>query len=82
MVVGDIMLDRFIFGNVHRISPEAPVPVVRSMEEKYSLGGCGNVLRNLINLGVQTSIVSFVGGDQAGEKIKQNLKKRLSLLNL
>ena len=41
------MLDRFIFGNVHRISPEAPVPVVRSIEEKYSLGGCGNVLRNL-----------------------------------
>ena len=52
LVIGDIMLDRFIFGNVHRISPEAPVPVVRSVEEKYSLGGCGNVLRNLINLGV------------------------------
>ena len=61
LVIGDIMLDRFIFGNVHRISPEAPVPVVRSIEEKYSLGGCGNVLRNLINLGVQASIVSFVG---------------------
>ena len=41
LVIGDIMLDRFIFGNVHRISPEAPVPVVRSIEEKYSLGGCG-----------------------------------------
>ena len=76
LVIGDIMLDRFIFGNVHRISPEAPVPVVRSVEEKYSLGGCGNVLRNLINLGVQASIISFVGKDQAGEKIKQNLKKK------
>ena len=76
LVVGDIMLDRFIFGNVHRISPEAPVPVVRSMEEKYSLGGCGNVLRNLISLGAQASIVSFVGADQAGKKIKQDLKKK------
>ncbi len=76
LVVGDIMLDRFIFGSVHRISPEAPVPVVRSMKEKYSLGGCGNVLRNLINLGAQTSIISFVGADQAGKKIKQDLKKK------
>ena len=47
LIIGDIMLDRFIFGNVHRISPEAPVPIVQSVEEKYSLGGCGNVLRNL-----------------------------------
>ena len=76
LVVGDIMLDRFIFGNVHRISPEAPVPVVRSIEEKYSLGGSGNVLRNLINLGVKASIISFVGKDQAGEKIRQHLKKK------
>ena len=74
LVIGDIMLDRFIFGNVYRISPEAPVPIVRSMEEKYSLGGCGNVLRNLINLGVQASIVSFVGSDQAGGKIKEDIK--------
>ena len=42
LVIGDIMLDRFIFGNVYRISPEAPVPIVHSMEEKFSLGGCGN----------------------------------------
>ena len=76
LVVGDIMLDRFIFGNVHRISPEAPVPVVRSVKEKYSLGGCGNVLRNLMNLGAQASIIGFVGKDQAGEKIKQHLKKK------
>ena len=76
LVVGDIMLDRFIFGNVHRISPEAPVPIVQSKEEKYSLGGCGNVLRNLINLGVRASIVSFVGVDQAGKKIQQDLKKK------
>ena len=76
LVIGDIMLDRFIFGNVHRISPEAPVPIVQSIEEKYSLGGCGNVLRNLINLGVRASIVSFVGSDHAGEKIKEDLKQK------
>ena len=74
LVVGDIMLDRFIFGNVHRISPEAPVPVVHSVEEKYCLGGCGNVLRNLANLGVEASVVSVIGEDQAGKKIKQDLK--------
>ena len=76
LVIGDIMLDRFIFGNVHRISPEAPVPIVQSMEEKHSLGGCGNVLRNLINLGVRASIVSFVGSDQAGKNIKEDLKHK------
>tara|TARA_B100000900_G_scaffold377127_1_gene360317 strand:+ start:1752 stop:2699 length:948 start_codon:yes stop_codon:yes gene_type:complete len=76
LVIGDIMLDRFIFGYVNRISPEAPVPVVHTTEEKYSLGGCGNVLRNLINLGAQTSIISFVGVDQAGKKIKQDLIKK------
>ena len=70
------MLDRFIFGNVHRISPEAPVPVVHSIEEKYCLGGCGNVLRNLANLGVKASVVSAIGEDQAGKKIKQDLKKK------
>ena len=76
LVVGDIMLDRFIFGNVERISPEAPVPVVRSVKEKYSLGGCGNVLRNLINLGVNASVVSIVGKDQAGRKIIEDLTKK------
>ena len=82
LVIGDIMLDRFIFGDVYRISPEAPVPIVRSMEEKYSLGGCGNVLRNLINLGAQTSVISFVGVDQAGKKIQQDLKKKAFQLDL
>ncbi len=76
LVIGDIMLDRFIFGNVHRISPEAPVPIVCSLEEKYSLGGCGNVLRNFINLGGQASIVSLIGVDQAGSKIKNDLNKK------
>ncbi len=74
LVIGDVMLDKFIFGDVDRISPEAPVPVVRCMEEKYSLGGCGNVLRNLVNLGVKASIISFIGQDQAGDRICDDLK--------
>ena len=81
LVFGDVMLDRFIFGNVNRISPEAPVPIVQSVEEKYSLGGCGNVLRNLINLGVEAFIVSYIGCDQAGEKIKYQLKTKNVLIN-
>ena len=83
LVVGDIMLDRFIFGNVHRISPEAPVPIVRSVEEKYCLGGCGNVIRNLTNMGLYASVVSIVGNDQAGKKIMKDLsKKRISTKTL
>ena len=83
LVVGDIMLDRFIFGVVDRISPEAPVPVVRSFEEKNSLGGCGNVLRNLVNLGVNASIISYIGKDQAGDEIIDNLiRKGISSENI
>ena len=74
LVVGDIMLDRFIFGTVARISPEAPVPIVQCRKEKYTLGGCGNVFRNLINLGVQASIFSAVGKDRAGKLIIEKLK--------
>ena len=83
LVVGDIMLDRFIFGVVDHISPEAPVPVVRSFEEKNSLGGCGNVLRNLVNLGVNASIISYIGKDQAGDEIIDNLiRKGISSENI
>ena len=83
LVVGDIMLDRFIFGYVNRISPEAPVPVVQSAKEEYCLGGCGNVLRNLTNLGVKASVVSLVGYDRAGENIIMGLRdKKISTKNI
>ena len=75
------MLDRFIFGNVERISP-APVPVVRSFEEKYILGGCGNVLRNLINLGVNSSVISCVGTDHREKKLLDELKKKIFQLKI
>ena len=49
LVVGDLMLDKYIFGDVERISPEAPVPIVTLKNEEQMLGGCGNVIRNLNN---------------------------------
>lgn len=76
VVVGDLMLDHYINGTVDRISPEAPVPVVRNQSERDMLGGCGNVVRNLHNLGAQTSVVSLIGDDAAGEQIRKNLARR------
>ena len=76
LVIGDLMLDRYIFGETTRISPEAPVPVVKFSNEKFMLGGCGNVVRNLDNLGVKTSIISAIGNDVAGEKILDELRNR------
>ena len=67
LVVGDLMLDKFIFGTVDRISPEAPVPIVKLEKEEQMLGGCGNVIRNLDNLGIKTSLCSIVGQDLAGD---------------
>ena len=75
LVVGDIMLDHYIYGKVDRISPEAPVPVVRCMNESDTLGGCGNVIRNLTNIGVKTSVVTAVGNDFTGRLIIQKLKE-------
>ncbi len=76
LVIGDIMLDRYIFGETTRISPEAPVPIVKFFNEKFMLGGCGNVVRNLDNLGVKTSIISAIGNDAAGKKIIDELRNR------
>jgi len=83
LIIGDLMLDKFIFGNVERISPEAPVPIVKLQNEKHMLGGCGNVIRNLNNLGVKASLVSVVGQDLAGDLlIEQLLKKDISVSNV
>ena len=73
LVIGDIMLDKFIYGNVNRISPEAPIPIVDYIEERKMLGGCGNVIKNLINIGVDASIISVIGRDSYGEMIKDQL---------
>lgn len=71
MVVGDIILDRYIWGNVERISPEAPVPVVEVSQTEDRLGGAGNVVRNLRSLGAQVGICGFIGNDAEGTIVRR-----------
>ncbi len=67
-VVGDLILDEFIWGRVDRISPEAPVPVVEVTRESEHLGGAANVARNLVSLGARVRLVGILGGDDAGRR--------------
>ncbi len=69
LVVGDIMLDRYWFGEVDRISPEAPVPVVRVARREDRLGGAANVARNIAALGAKVVLVGVVGADEAGARV-------------
>src|SRR5207253_10717213 len=71
LVVGDVMLDRYWFGEVSRISPEAPVPVVRVERREERLGGAANVARNAAALGAQTGLLGVVGQDEAGDAVQQ-----------
>ncbi len=74
LVVGDVMLDKYYFGEVSRISPEAPVPIARVINVSETLGGAANVAHNLALLGCQTSIIGQVGADAHGEKFLALLK--------
>lgn len=69
LVVGDVMLDQFIWGNVVRISPEAPVPVVDFHSENYMPGGAANVARNLVALNTSTELFGAIGRDEAADKL-------------
>ena len=71
LVVGDVMLDRYWFGSVDRISPEAPVPVLAVKSEESRAGGAANVAHNLLALGAQSHLLSVVGDDDAGREIKR-----------
>jgi rfaE bifunctional protein kinase chain/domain len=73
LVVGDIMLDQFIWGNVARISPEAPVPVVDFERESFMPGGAANVARNLTALGVNTELLGVAGRDHAADQLRRML---------
>ena len=73
LCVGDIMLDRFVYGVVERISPESPVPVLRVTHERAGLGGAGNVAHNIATLGAEVALVAVVGDDSAGEQISSLL---------
>ena len=73
LVVGDVMLDRYWFGDVERISPEAPVPVVRVTRREDRLGGAANVAKNAAALGAQVGLLSVVGRDEPGERVAELL---------
>lgn len=75
LVVGDLMLDRYITGSVDRISPEAPVPVVRVESESFALGGAGNVAANVMALGASCEVVGGVGDDSEGHLLKEHLQE-------
>ena len=73
LVVGDVMLDQFIWGGVSRISPEAPVPVVDFSRESFMPGGAANVARNLVSLATPTELFGAIGNDDAGRKLQKIL---------
>jgi D-beta-D-heptose 7-phosphate kinase/D-beta-D-heptose 1-phosphate adenosyltransferase len=75
LVVGDLLLDKYIRGQVERISPEAPVPVVRVISESFSPGGAANVVSNLCALGAKTIVVGRIGEDTEGEMLTELLRK-------
>lgn len=75
VVVGDVMLDQFVWGAVSRISPEAPVPVVDFQRESFMPGGAANVARNLTSLNVPTSLLGVVGEDAPGAQLKELLRE-------
>jgi D-glycero-beta-D-manno-heptose-7-phosphate kinase len=76
LVVGDAMLDRYFFGDVERISPEAPVPVVRVTREEARLGGAANVALNIRSLGANVTLVTVVGNDEPAMKLQQLLQEK------
>ncbi len=74
VILGDVMLDEFVWGDVSRISPEAPVPVVDVRRESVHLGGAANVLANVVALGACACVVGVVGDDSAGDRLRTSLK--------
>jgi D-beta-D-heptose 7-phosphate kinase/D-beta-D-heptose 1-phosphate adenosyltransferase len=73
LVVGDLMVDRYVRGDIHRISPEAPVPVLARADETFVLGGAANVAHNLTRLGARVQCVGILGRDDAGARAKEGL---------
>src|ERR1051325_1841761 len=75
LCVGDLMLDEFVYGEVSRISPEAPAPVIAARRSETNIGGAGNVARNIASLGGRCIFVGLVGEDEAGKTLKDALAK-------
>ncbi|MEW6444072.1 MAG: D-glycero-beta-D-manno-heptose-7-phosphate kinase [bacterium] len=76
LILGDLILDQYIWGEVHRISPEAPIPVVEVLRETFSLGGAANVAHNARSLGARVEVCGVVGGDAYGRKILEMLREK------
>ena len=76
LVIGDVMLDKYIFGEVTRISPEAPVPILEKQSESYRMGGAANVAANLAGLGIKTFLCGIVGRDHNAQLLKDLLKNK------
>jgi rfaE bifunctional protein kinase chain/domain len=75
LVVGDVVLDFYLFGQINRISAEAPVPIVDIEEEEYRLGGAANVILNISGLGAKATLLTMIGEDESGKKVIQLLKE-------
>src|SRR6266446_2993594 len=75
LVVGDAMLDRYWFGEVSRISPEAPVPIVKFVRAEEQPGGAANVARNAAALGARVSLLSVIGDDEPGGTLQQLIER-------
>ena len=76
VVVGDVILDVYFMGEVQRLSPEAPVPIVRVKEKSTTLGGAGNVALNVAGLGTGVVLLAVCGDDAAGERLSEILRQR------
>ena len=75
LVLGDLILDHYVWGKVHRVSPEAPVPVVHVDSESYRMGGAANVYHNIITLGGQAELCGVVGADHIGKKFLADIRR-------
>lgn len=82
LVIGDLILDEYIFGNVQRISPEAPIPIVETSHRDYRAGGAGNVAMNIAEMGGIPLLCGVSGNDDAAEKMKLILAKRMLTDNI
>ncbi|MFN4241777.1 MAG: D-glycero-beta-D-manno-heptose 1-phosphate adenylyltransferase [Tepidisphaerales bacterium] len=75
LLVGDVMLDRYLYGNAERLSPEAPVPVLHFQREEYRLGGAGSVAANLATLGAEVHLLAVVGDDPPAQQLRDGLRQ-------
>src|SRR3954465_10314680 len=82
LCVGDLMLDEFVYGEVSRISPEAPAPVIAVQRSETSIGGAGNVARNIASLGARCIFVGLIGEDDAGALLQSALSRESGIESL